>query len=748
MKSSEPDDLQPYIIQMDVSTMPSPFATHESWYFSVLSSLSISSSDHDAPAHLYTYTHAMHGFSAMLTTSQLTQIEQTIGHVATFPESYAQLLTTHTPEFLGLKPNLYSSPVPNHGSDVIIGIIDTGVWPESKSFNDEGMPPVPKRWKGKCESGTQFNSSLCNRKLIGAWSFGKGLKHSGNAVSKRNDYNSPRDFLGHGTHTASTAAGSPVPDVSYFGYAYGTAQGIAPMARLSVYKAIFHDQSQKAAATDVLAAMDQAIFDGVDVLSLSIGFPDIDYYSSVIAIGAFAAMDKGIVVVCAAGNDGSPYSILNGAPWITTVAAGTVDRDFFANVTIGDGLKSFHGQSIFPSNKTGVYNGDLYYDHGNKQKEECDLFALNATKVEGKILLCSAGNEMSVQISEADRCGARGIIIADNKNTFLLPAEYDLPAVLVDPMDVEHIKNYIMEEKGAKASLKFGETELGLKPAPQVAYFSSRGPNFISPSILKPDIMAPGYNILAAWVPNKLLLTVRNQDLYSDFKLDSGTSMSTPHVAGVVALLRSFHPDWSPAAIRSAMMTTADITDNTGKPITDMVNSSVASPLDYGGGHINPNQATDPGLVYDTGSEEYVEFLCGLGYTSRQIGAITQKHGYTCGKADLDLNYPSFIVILNKTSEVSRSFKRLLTNVGEAPSKYRAIVNAPAGLKVMVTPPFLSFKGKGSTQEFSVRVDVSIKEEPGKTTSNFLGNFGFLSWIEVGGKHVVRSPIVSAFALQ
>ncbi|KAJ4761647.1 Subtilisin-like protease [Rhynchospora pubera] len=346
--SSEHDDLRPYIIQMDVSTMPSPFATHESWYFSMLSSLSVSPNGRDAPKHLYTYSHAMHGFSAVLTASQLMQIEETDGHVATFPESYAQLLTTHTPEFLGLTPSVGILAASNHESDVVIGIIDAGVWPKSKSFNDEGMPPIPQRWKGKCDSGTQFNSSLCNRKLIGARSFSKGLKQSGDTISRKVDYDSPRDFLGHGTHTASTAAGSPVPGVSYFGYAYGTARGIAPMARLSVYKAIFYDESQKAAATDVLAAIDQAISDGVDVLSLSLGFPDLDYYSNVIAIGAFAAMEKGIVVVCAAGNDGSAYTILNGAPWITTVAAGTVGRDFFARVTLGDELKSFRGWSIFP----------------------------------------------------------------------------------------------------------------------------------------------------------------------------------------------------------------------------------------------------------------------------------------------------------------------------------------------------------------------------------------------------------------
>lgn len=747
MKLSQSDDLRPYIIQMDVSTMPSPFATHESWYFSMLSSLSVSLNDRDAPTHLYTYTHAMHGFSAVLTASQLTQIEQTHGHVATFPESYAQLLTTHTPEFLGLKPNLGVLEASNHGSDVVIGIIDTGVWPESKSFNDEAMPPVPERWKGKCESGTQFNSSLCNRKLIGAQFFSKGLKQSGNNVSRKSDYDSPRDFLGHGTHTASTAAGSPVPGASYFGYAYGSARGIAPMARLSVYKAIFNDETQKAAATDVLAAIDQAIFDGVDVLSLSLGFPDMDYYTNVIAIGAFSAMEKGIVVVCAAGNDGMAYSVLNGAPWIMTVAAGTVDRDFFAKVTLGDNSKSIHGRSIFPSNKT-VYDGDLYYGRGNKHMESCDLSALNATIVKGKIVFCSAGDDMSDQISEANRCGALGVIIVDNKKTFLLPGEYDVPAVIIDPIYVQGIKKYIMEGRTAKVSLIFGETELGLKPAPRVAYFSSRGPNYISPSVLKPDIMAPGFNILAAWVPNKVVQMIGSQNLYSDFKLDSGTSMATPHVAGVVALLLSIHPDWSPAAVRSAMMTTAHIIDNTGKPITDMVDSIVASPLDFGGGHINPNSAMDPGLVYDTGSEEYIEFLCGLRYTSRQIRVITHKHGYKCEKASLDLNYPSFVVIMNGTSEVSGSFKRVLTNVEDSPSKYRAVVNAPAGLKVAVTPPVLSFKGKGSKQEFYVRVDVSVKGKGGGTTGNFLGNFGFLNWIEIGGKHVVRSPIVSAFVLQ
>lgn len=215
--SSETDvDRRPYIVHMDVSAMPAPFPTHESWYLSMLSSLPTPSGGR-APTHLYTYTHVMHGFSAVLTPAQLRRLERTEGHLATYPESYARLHTTESPQFLGLKPGTGIWPASNYGADVIVGIIDTGIWPESKSFRDEGMPPVPARWKGKCEAGDAFNASLCNRKLVGARSFSKGLKHSGRSISSDDDYDSPRDFFGHGSHTSSTAAGSRVPGASYFG---------------------------------------------------------------------------------------------------------------------------------------------------------------------------------------------------------------------------------------------------------------------------------------------------------------------------------------------------------------------------------------------------------------------------------------------------------------------------------------------------------------------------------------------------
>jgi hypothetical protein len=264
----------------------------------------------------------------------------------------------------------------------------------------------------------------------------------------------------------------------------------------------------------------------------------------------------------------------------------------------------------------------------------------------------------------------------------------------------------------------------------------------MSPAILKPDIVAPGVDILAAWVPNKEVM----EKLYAKYMLVSGTSMSSPHVAGIVALLRSAHPDWSPAAIRSAMMTTAYVKDNANKIIVSMPNGSPGTPLDYGNGHVSPNQASDPGLVYDATADDYVNFLCGLRYTSRQITAVTGRRNAKCAAgASLDLNYPSFMVILNNTKSATRMFNRVLTNVASSPAKYRVSVTAPAGMKVTVTPSALSFGGKGSKQKFSVTVQVSQVKRAGDDY-NYVGNHGFLIWNEVGGHHAVRSPIVSAFA--
>ncbi|KAJ4716302.1 Subtilisin-like protease [Melia azedarach] len=757
--SSMPGDRRTYIIHMDKSAMPAPFSTHHDWYLSTLSSLL--SSDGVAPIHLYTYSHVLDGFSAVLSQNHLDQLQKMPGHRAAYPETIGHLHTTRTPKFLGLKKQAGIWPAAGFGSDILVGVLDTGIWPESESFNDDGMPPVPERWRGTCEVGTDFLASNCNRKLIGARSFSKGMQQYHENISKIYDYDSPRDYFGHGSHTSSTIAGSPVQDADYFGYAEGTAIGVAPMARIAMYKVLFFQNSYEAAATDVLAGMDQAIADGVDVMSLSLGFTETTFDENPIAIGAFAALKKGIFVACSAGNSGPhAYTILNGAPWITTVGAGTIDREFSAHVNLDDagltvtgksveGGLTLTGKSVYPENLF-VSRVPIYFGYGNKSKEICDLNSLDPDDVAGKYIFCAFDYDgyitVNQQLDEMYRTGASGAIFSSNMGQFLSPNDFNMPFVVVNVKDGELVKKHILHAENATVSIKFQITILGTKPAPQVADFSSRGPARRSPWILKPDILAPGVDILAAWAPNKPWTPIREDDyLLTDYALVSGTSMSCPHAAGIAALLKATHRDWSSAAIRSAMMTTANLFDNANGMITDMTTGGAGTPLDFGAGHVNPNKAMDPGLVYDTDVQDYINYLCALNYTGQQIKVLTGTSNFTCQNANLDLNYPSFIVILNNTNTTSFTFKRVLTNVADTRSLYTAAVQAPTGMKVVVQPAMVSFARKYSKAEFSLTVNIDLGN-PSRPQIGYIGNFGFLTWHEVNGKHTVRSPIVSAFA--
>lgn len=736
------DDRRAYIIHMDKSKMPAPFSTHHSWYTSTLTSLS--SPEGTPPTHLYTYKNAMDGFSAVLSRYHLEQLEKMPAHLATYEETFGHLHTTHTPEFLGLSQQTGLWPVSDFGDDMIIGIVDTGIWPESDSFNDDGIPPVSGGWRGTCETGTAFNSSNCNKKLIGARSFNKGIRQAGLNISTTDDYDSPRDFVGHGTHTSSTAAGSAQPFANHFGYANGTATGMAPKARLAMYKVLFFNGTSDAAATDTLAGIDQAIEDGVDLLSLSLGFFTTPFYEDPIAVGAFAAMERGIFVACSAGNRGPhAYTILNGAPWITTVGAGTIDRNLSARLTLGDGEIQVVGKSVYPQNLL-VDRVPIYFGHGNRSKEICDTYTLNPDDVKGKYIFCDFNGEISVfqQLFEMYRTGAAGAIFSSDSGQFLQVKDFNKPFVTVSPWDGELVKNCIIKSRNPTVSIKFQVTLLGTKPAPQVADFSSRGPVLHAPWILKPDILAPGVDVLAAWTPNRASATIGDDFLLTDYALVSGTSMSSPHIVGIAALLKAAHKDWSPAAIRSAMMTTADILDNANNPIMDIITGVTGTPLDFGGGHVNPNKAMDPGLVYDIGVQDYINYMCALNYTTIQLQTITRRSNVSC-EASIDLNYPSFIVILNNTNTTSYTFKRVLTNVIDANCTYHATVEASSGIKVSVQPATIYFPRKHSTSTFNLTVEINLGLYP---TSDYIGNYGFLTWYEDKGTHVVRSPIVSAFS--
>ncbi|XP_065880983.1 subtilisin-like protease SBT3 [Euphorbia lathyris] len=731
-----------YIIHMDSSAMPKAFSTHQSWHLATLSSVFTDSKTKTTSIDsrlLYSYTHVVHGFSARLSVSELEELKKSPGYISSFKDVPVKLDTTHSQTYLGLNSNSGAWKLSNYGEGIIIGVVDTGVWPESESYRDDGMPDIPQRWKGKCESGIQFNSSLCNKKLIGARFFNKAL--IANWPNTTISVNSTRDTVGHGTHTSSTAAGNFVDGASYFGYAPGTISGAAPRSHVAVYKALWSEGSSSA---DIIAAIDAAIIDGVDVLSLSLGLDDLALYEDPIALATFAAIQNNIFVSTSAGNRGPFYgSLHNGIPWALTVAAGTIDREFGAVLTLGNG-DSVSGVALYPGKYFSgqaplVYRGECFTSN-----EVSDL--------KQKIVVCEEGNtSLEDQIENISIINVTGAIFITNEIDLESHIPSEFQAVFVDKKTGEIIKNYIKSTKSttkARASLEFKKTSLGIKGAPSLTSYSSRGPSLSSPSVLKPDIMAPGSLILASWPDNSSVKWIDGEEIYSKFNIESGTSMACPHAAGIAALLKKAHPDWSPAAVRSAIMTTADSMDNTNSPIRDIgYNNRPATPLDMGSGQINPNKALDPGLIYDANLKDYVNLLCASNFTQKQIQTITKSASNDCSSPSLDLNYPSFVAYFNNDTQTNltsvQEYHRTVTNVGDPVSTYTAILTPIDQIKVTVIPTKLEFKAKN--QKLSYKLVI---EGPRKLNNTDIV-FGYLSWVQSNGKHIVKSPIaVTSLALE
>lgn len=493
---------QTYIVHMKHDLKPESFETHHDWYSSSLQSVSDSSD-----TLLYTYTTAYHGFAASLSDEEVEILRHADAVVDVHEEHVYELHTTRTPEFLGLDKEVglwagrSTQELTQESSDVIIGVLDTGVWPESMSFSDSEMPNVPARWKGECESGQDFDPKVCNKKLIGARAFSKGYQTAiGNSPKRSKESVSPRDVDGHGTHTASTAAGSHVGNASLLGYASGVARGMAMHARVATYKVCW---KAGCFGSDILAGMERAIHDGVDVLSMSLGGGSGPYYRDTIAIGAFTAMEMGILVSCSAGNSGPVESSLaNVAPWIMTVGAGTLDRDFPAFAVLGDGRK-FTGVSLYSGDGMGEKPVEIVYNKGGISSSNlCLPGSLDPETVRGKVVLCDRGVNARVEKGKVVRdAGGVGLILANTAESGeeLVADSHLIPAVAVGRKMGDVIREYASKVEKPTALLSFGGTVLGVRPSPIVAAFSSRGPNVVTPQILKPDVIGPGVNILAGW---------------------------------------------------------------------------------------------------------------------------------------------------------------------------------------------------------------------------------------------------------
>ncbi|POO02999.1 Subtilase [Trema orientale] len=741
--SSSSEIRSTYVVHMDKSLMPYPFASHKQWYSTIVGAIKSSST----PSIIHTYDHAMHGFSASLTKDELESLKKTPGFLLASDEKTCVLDTTHTPEFISLNSFNGLWPASDFGQDIIIGVVDSGIWPESESFKDDHISRVvPPKWNGTCDkAGDDFPSSLCNHKLIGARYFNSGFIAANPNVTVPG-INSTRDTIGHGTATASVAAGNFVGCASYFSYAKGTAKGTAPYSRIVAYKVAWGANNSVAYSSDVLAGIDQAIADGVDVLLVPIGCDNLKIYEDPILVGSFAATKNGIVVSTSAGNEGTPTNntIHNAIPWAITVAAGTVDRWFAGTVTLGNG-ETFTGWTLYPI-KALKRNSPLVY---STTLSACNSSALFTNVTAGTVVVCDNTWPIRDQIwsvnAASDRVGGAIFITNDSNIQEKDYGKFPFPAVVINSssrFSQDLIKYASNSSNNPSVTIRFQRTLLNTAPAPAATSFTSRGPSPYYPRVLKPDILAPGSQVLAAWPENLPVAQIGsiNLPLYNDFNLLSGTSIAAAHVAGVTALLKAVYPEWSPAAIRSAVMTTADPRDNTGSPIRDNgigSGSEPASPLALGSGQINANRALDPGLVYDIGTQDYINLLCSLEELNRtQIETIVGG-GYNCYHF-VDLNYPSFILLHrgDESNVTQKIFDRTVTNVGPASATYKATVTVPQELSVTVNPDTLEFSEQGENITF--RVDVTFNRDNEDVV------FGELVWVEQNGTRTVRSPIVTA----
>ncbi|KAL0408793.1 UNVERIFIED_CONTAM: Subtilisin-like protease SBT4.4 [Sesamum radiatum] len=413
---------------------------------------------------------------------------------------------------MGFHQNVRRNPAVE--SDIIIGIIDDGIWPESESFSDRGFGPVPKKWKGACNGGEDFT---CNNKIIGArWYTPLDA--------------SVKDGSGHGTICASIAA-----------------------ARIAAYKACGAIGCE---SVDILSAFNDAIADGVDIISLSLGGGVLDIKDDVVAVGALHAMQKGILTVNAGGNSGHGRGrksrTASVAPWLFSVAASTTDRRIVTKVALGNGATIIgKGVNSFKPNskKFTLIHGENATTSKCTKKEakSCEDWCLNSRLVKGKILICEDAHRQR----QAMDAGAYGVIEMADEEFSSVTA---LPASDISPQSIRQIQDYAKNTKMAVANILTSESTKQ-SDAPIVARFSSRGPNLLIPEIMKPDVTAPGVEILAAYSPKESPSNYHFDDRSVKYTIVSGTSMACPHVAGAAAYVKSIHPNWSPSAIKSALMT-------------------------------------------------------------------------------------------------------------------------------------------------------------------------------------------------
>jgi hypothetical protein len=726
------------------------------------------------PTVIATYDVVLNGFTALLTDAEVLALKSNPAVADVQADAMRRMDTVSTPRFLGLTAigglwSQFAGGSLTKGENVVIGVVDGGIWPENPAFADRvdsnGVPTfdgsaalaygaAPATFTGGCVAGEGFNPAAhCNNKLIGAKFYNAGFLASSNAAKKNwSEFYSPRDSNigsdgvstghgGHGDHTASTAAGNSNVNVVIDGLPMGSASGIAPRARVAAYKVCWTyddpaatdgtNASNSCFNSDSVKAIDDAVKDGVNVINFSISGAQTTVNDPV-EQAFYRASLAGVFVAASAGNSGPANAVAHISPWLTTVAASTHDRAFSADATLGNSAK-YTGASTnnTPVGQTALVRAeDAGLGGGNanlcySSAPPAGQVMLDPAKVAGKVVVCTRGGNARVDKSFAVlQAGGVGMIMADN-GAGLVAETHSVPTVHVSQTDGTAIKAYAVAQ-GAGATAAISQFYAGTKPAPIMASFSSRGPNMADANILKPDLTAPGVDIIAsvtaALTPAQHAAvaagTLVPPPAYASYQ---GTSMSSPHVAGLGLLLRQAHPGWSPAAIKSALMTTGYSTLNDG--LSGAQNGLL--PWSQGAGHVDPNKAVDPGLVYDAGKGDYVAYQCKVNKAAVQPQSDCNVYGTL--DETYNLNLPSITV---GSVQGNVTVKRKVTNVGGATATYNATASVP-GFTSLVTPSQITL-APGASADFTVKLTAA-----GAAEGDW--KFGSLTWSD--GTHTVRSPI-------
>ncbi|MCU1526016.1 MAG: serine protease [Microbacteriaceae bacterium] len=681
------------------------------------------------------YTLALNGFSATLTAKQAAALSANKAVASLAPDELKHVTATPSTSFLGLDGAdgvwAKTGGVDHAGEGIVLGDIDTGIAPENPSFAGHALGTTAgaepyldgstttyakadgSTFHGVCQTGEQFTASDCSTKIISARYYLDGFGAGKIGKASTGEYVSPRDGDGHGSHTASTAAGDARVPAAIGGVSYGTITGVAPAAKIAVYKVCWSGPDPTVttddgcATSDLLAAIDQAVADGVDVINYSIGGGAAQTTVSPTDQAFLGAASAGIFVAASAGNDGPTASTLdNASPWITTVAASTIPS-YEATVTLGDGSK-FAGASVTIDRTPGAtpLSGPLVTSTSVALTRAttpnlCIAGSLDPTLAKDKIVVCERGvNDRVAKSAEVARVGGIGMILVN-----VVPGSTDLdphsvPTVHLDAQYHDRVLAYAATA-GATATFTPDNTSDYTPPTPQVAGFSSRGPVLADGSdVLKPDVTAPGVAIIADGA------NAAGAD--PTFQFLSGTSMAAPHISGLALLYLGERPNATPAEIKSAMMTTAyDTKDGAGHAVTD--------PFVQGAGHVDPTKFFAPGLLYLNALPDWLAYIQGIGY---DVGVTPIDPS--------NLNLASIAIgSLTASETITRSVTS--TQAGD----FSAKVDVP-GIDAVVTPSTLSFGAAGETKSFTVKFTRTDAPLDAFTT-------GSLTW--TSGSTAVRSPI-------